>query len=87
MTSIRRSRTPLDFDKNRLLSQLGQARQTLVLARRVMKPKSGLARAADGVIAEIDEFALVLTGDRAYFHAAPHAVLSAPAKNGGPDTD
>ncbi|MTH96319.1 hypothetical protein E1297_10010 [Roseibium sp. RKSG952] len=75
MTSTRRTRMPLDFDRQELLKQLGEARCAMIRARRVMRPKSGLARAADAVIAEIDEFALVLTGDRSYFHANPHAAL------------
>ncbi|MTI46035.1 hypothetical protein JM93_00321 [Roseibium hamelinense] len=87
MTSTRRTRTPLDFDKDAVLTQLGAARRTLIEARRVMRPKSGLARAADGVIAEIDEFALVLTGDRTFFHARPHAALSGNKHPGGSENN
>jgi len=69
MNAARRTRKPLDFDKTQVLDRLGEARQTLVSARRGMRPKSGLARAADAVI---DEFALVLTGSRDHFHLKAH---------------
>jgi len=72
MNAARRTRTPMDFDQKRVLDRLGEARQTLIAARRAMRPKSGLARAADAVIAEIDEFALVLTGSRDHFHLKAH---------------
>jgi hypothetical protein len=75
MTAPRRTRTPLDFNRAELLAELGAARKAMITARRVMRPKSGLARAADAVVAEIDEFALVLTGSRDYFHASAHAAL------------
>ncbi len=72
MPNPRRSRTPLDFDRQKLLQALGAARVSLIEAHRVMKPKSGLARSADAVISEIDEFALVLTGSRDFFHLKAH---------------
>lgn len=72
MAPPRRSRTPLDFDRPKLLQALGTARASLIEAHRVMKPKSGLARSADAVVSEIDEFALVLTGSRDYFHLKAH---------------
>jgi len=40
-----------------------------------MRRKSGLSRSAEALICEIDEFALVLTGRRDYFHAGTHAAL------------
>ncbi len=75
MSMPRRTRTPLDFDRDALLSELGTARKAMIAARRVMRPKSGLARAADAVVEEIDEFALVLTGARDFFHAGTSAAL------------
>ena len=68
----RRTRKPLDFNREAVLAALGEARAALVEARRGMRPKSGLARAADAVIAEIDEFALVMTGSRDHFHLKAH---------------
>ena len=68
----RRTRKPLDFNREVVLAALGEARAALVEARRSMRPKSGLARAADAVIAEIDEFALVMTGSRDHFHLKAH---------------
>ncbi|EFO33818.1 putative myosin [Roseibium sp. TrichSKD4] len=76
MTAPRRTRTPLDFDQEQVMAKLREARAILVEARRTMRPKSGLARATDAVIGEIDEFALVMTGDRTFFHARSHASLS-----------
>lgn len=73
MRAGHRPKTPLDFDRKAVLDQLAAARRMLICARALMRPKSGLARAADAVVAEIDEFALVLTGSRDYFHAVPHA--------------
>lgn len=80
MPHARRSRTPLDFDREALLGRLGDARAALIAAQRGMKPKSGLARSADAVIAEIDEFALVLTGSREHFHLKAHGT---PPERGG----
>lgn len=75
MTTPRRSRPPLDFDRDVLLAQLRQARRGMVEAQAGMRPRTGLYRCADAVISEIDEFALVLTGDRQFFHASPHSAL------------
>lgn len=78
MTATRRSRTPLGFDQPKLLDALGTARLALVEAHQAMKPKSGLARSADAVISEIDEFALVLTGARDHFHLKAHGTPKEP---------
>lgn len=72
MSHPRRTRSPLDFDRDKLLQSLGSARSALIEAHRSMKPKSGLARSADAVVSEIDEFALVLTGSRDFFHLKAH---------------
>ncbi|GAA0770231.1 hypothetical protein E1180_20245 [Roseibium denhamense] len=72
MNNGRRTRPPLDFDRGELLAALGAARETLISAQRGMRPKTGLFRAADAVIEEIDEFALVLTGARDHFHVKAH---------------
>ena len=45
----------------------------LVRAQAGMRPKSGLYRGADALIAEIDEMALILTGDRTHFYTSGHA--------------
>ncbi|NRG18627.1 hypothetical protein HPQ64_13095 [Rhizobiales bacterium] len=78
MTS-RRAGSPLDFDSKALLACLGNARSELIAARRGMKPRSGLARCVDALIDDIDELALVMTGQREYFHAGGHARLSGKA--------
>ncbi|WP_305985500.1 hypothetical protein [Roseibium sp. MMSF_3544] len=72
MAAERRSRGPKEFDRETVLNALSHARKSLVEAKRAMRPKSGLARTAEAVILEIDEFAYVLTGDRTHFHASPH---------------
>ncbi|QDG77534.1 hypothetical protein [Labrenzia sp. PHM005] len=77
MSHPRRSRTPMDFDRQKLLQSLGSARAALIEAHRGMKPKSGLARSADAVVSEIDEFALVLTGSRDFFHLKAHGTPQA----------
>lgn len=64
---------PLGFEPRDLLAALGACRSALIGAQRGMRRKSGLHRGADAVIAEIDEMALILTGDRTYFYATGHA--------------
>ncbi|MBN9670439.1 hypothetical protein [Roseibium aggregatum] len=77
---VGRRNPPLaDFDRDGVLSALGEARSILVLARKSLRPRSGLSRSAEAVIAEIDEFALILTGARDYFHLKGH---STPARGG-----
>ncbi|TYC50380.1 hypothetical protein FMN50_23185 [Rhodobacterales bacterium] len=61
-----------DRDSADVLSALGDARKCLVMVKKAMKPRSGLARSADAVISEIDEFAFVLTGVSDYFHLKGH---------------
>ncbi|MEP2706472.1 MAG: hypothetical protein ABJQ71_05715 [Roseibium sp.] len=77
MSAEKRSRTPMDFNRQKLLTTLSQARCALVEAHAIMKPKSGLARSADAVISEIDEFALVMTGARDHFHLKAHGTPKA----------
>lgn len=72
MAAERRTRGPRDFDRDGVLEALAHARKSLIEAQRAMRPKSGLARSAEAVISEIDEFAFVLTGDRQRFHASAH---------------
>ncbi|MHA7772693.1 hypothetical protein [Roseibium sp. M-1] len=69
-----------DFDRDALLEQLGRARQALLDAQRCMRPRSGLSRSASAIIAEIDEFAQVLTGTEDFFHARAHGT---PARRSG----
>ncbi len=64
---------PLGVEPAVLLDALGACRTVLVRAQRTMRRKSGLYRSTDAVVAEIDELALVLTGDRTYFYASGHA--------------
>jgi len=64
---------PLGFEPSELLDTLGACRTALISAQRGMRKKSGLYRGADAVVAEIDEMALILTGDRTYFYASGHA--------------
>lgn len=80
MAAERRSKGPREFDRDGLLEALSQARKTVIAAQRAMRPKSGLARSAEAVIAEIDELAFLLTGERAHFHARAHG-SPAGAKN------
>lgn len=71
--SDRGRRTPsTDYDREQLLERLADARRALVDARRTLRPRSGLARSADAVISEIDEFAFVLTGAQDFFHLRAH---------------
>ncbi|WP_349360262.1 hypothetical protein [Stappia sp.] len=72
MADPRRSGPP-PLDHAALLRTLADLRRALVEARRGMRPRSGLARCMDAVIEDIDELALVLTGDRAHFHARGHS--------------
>jgi len=72
VTDKRRKPQTADFDRETLLERLSVARHALVDAQRGLRPKSGLARSASAVIAEIDEFAFVLTGAENYFHSRPH---------------
>lgn len=72
MAAERRTRGPKEFDRDDVLASLAKARKSLIEALRAMRPKSGMARSAGAVIDEIDEFAFVLTGDRAHFHANAH---------------
>ncbi|POF29349.1 hypothetical protein [Roseibium marinum] len=66
------SQSPNDFDRATVLAALGEARLSLIAAKRRMRPKSGLSRSADALICEIDEFALILTGAQDYFHLKAH---------------
>lgn len=67
-----RGRGAAEFDREEVLSALSLARKSLVAVTQSMRPRSGLARSADAVISEIDEFALVLTGSREFFHLKGH---------------
>jgi len=64
---------PLGFEPSELLDTLGACRSALIAAQRGMRTKSGLYRGADAIVSEIDEMALILTGDRTYFYATGHA--------------
>ena len=68
------------FCSQDVLEKLGQARAALVEAQQGLRPRSGLARSAGAVIAEIDEFAFVVTGSLTYFHARAHGT---PPRNSG----
>jgi len=64
---------PLGFEPSELLDALGACRLALISAQSGMRKKSGLHRGADALVSEIDEMALILTGDRTYFYATGHA--------------
>lgn len=83
MAAERRTRGPKEFDRNNVLDALSHARKSLIEAQRAMRPKSGLSRSAEAVIAEIDEFAFVLTGEHAHFHASAHGTPHRKPENTG----
>lgn len=76
---------PLGFDLEEVLQALGQCRRVLIAAQARMRARSGLYRGADAVVAEIDELALVLTGDRTYFYAKGHAEQMRPSGGSRPE--
>lgn len=65
-------RSSREFCSQDVLAKLGEARAALVEAQQAFRPRSGLARSANAVISEIDEFAFVVTGSLTYFHASAH---------------
>jgi len=65
-------RSSREFCSQEVLARLGEARSALVQAQQAMRPRSGLARSANAVISEIDEFAFVVTGSLTYFHTSAH---------------
>ncbi|MBO6891511.1 MAG: hypothetical protein JJ866_06180 [Roseibium sp.] len=79
MESGPRSSRSTDFDQEEVLAALGRARRCLVEVQSSLRPRSGLSRSAGAVIAEIDEFAFVLTGQLNYFHLKAHG---SPARRG-----
>ncbi|WP_269582230.1 hypothetical protein [Roseibium sp. Sym1] len=83
MTDRRRKPPSPDIDREVLLERLALARHALIDAQRGLRPKSGLARSAAAVIAEIDEFAFVLTGVEGHFHSRAHG--TPPRRSGLPD--
>ena len=44
-----------------------------------MPPHSALRHTSDGLVALIDDMALILTGERTYFHLKGHANLASGA--------
>ncbi|MCV0426464.1 MAG: hypothetical protein K5905_13405 [Roseibium sp.] len=72
MSRGHRSRDLKDINRTDVLAALSQARTSLIEAKRHMRPRSGLSRSAEAVIAEIDDFAFVLTGSREHFHLKAH---------------
>ena len=73
MTS-RRSRPSLD--RATLLGTLGACRGALCEQRPAVPPHSALRHTSDGLVALIDDMALILTGERTYFHLNGHANLA-----------
>ncbi len=61
----RRKRPPLD--RTALVGALGACRGALYEQRPAMPPHSALQHTADGLVALIDDMALILTRERTYF--------------------
>ncbi|WP_208988574.1 hypothetical protein [Labrenzia sp. VG12] len=76
-------RSPRAFCSQEVLGKLGEARAALVEAQKSLRPRSGLSRSANAVIAEIDEFAFVVTGSLTYFHTTAHGT---PPRRTGDET-
>ncbi len=75
------------LDKTALLSALGSCRGALCEQRPAMPPHSALRHTSDGLVALIDDMALILKGDRSYFHLKGHANLASGAPLSGRQED
>ena len=73
----RRKRPSLD--RAALLGALGACRGALCEQRPAMPLHSALRHTSDGLVALIDDMALILTGERTYFHLKGHANLASGA--------
>jgi len=73
----RSSRSDRLVDRPRLLGALGDCRSAVIEAMTVMRPTGALYHSAATVLAAIDGLALMLTGNRSYFHLRGHG--GAPA--------
>ena len=74
----RRKRPPLD--RTALVGALGACRGALYEQRPAMPPHSALRHTADGLVALIDDMALILTGERTYLHLKGHANLASGSR-------
>lgn len=61
------------FDRPHILDGLRTARETAIEIAAAATPKSALKAGADSLINLIDDLALLLTGDRRYFHSRGHS--------------
>lgn len=61
------------LDRPRILEGLRTARETAVHIAAAATPRSALKACADTLIGLIDDMALLLTGDRRYFHGKGHS--------------
>ena len=72
--ALRRKQPSLD--RTAPVGALGACRGALCEQRPAMPPHSVLRHTADGLVALIDDMALILTGKRTYFHRKGHANLA-----------
>ena len=70
--SRRWSRADSLVDRPRLLRALRDCRTAVIEATTRMKPTGALYHSASTVLAAIDGLALMLTGDRSFFHLKGH---------------
>lgn len=69
MTKARRP----PFNRPRILDGLRTARETAVEISAAASPRSALKACAETMIGLIDDLALLITGDRRYFHGKGHS--------------
>ncbi len=74
----RSSRSDALVDRPKLLAALGHCRAAVIEAMARMRPAGPLYYSASAVLSAIDGLALMLTGDRAYFHLDGHSGLPKP---------
>jgi len=68
----RSSRSDRFVDRARLLASMGACRETITREMARMQVNGPLYYSASTVLAAIDGFALLLTGERDYFHLKGH---------------
>ena len=78
----RSSRSDALVDRPKLLGALGACRNEVCGAMAKMKASGPLYHSASAVLAAIDALALMLTGQRYYFHTQPHG---GPTPQKGPE--
>jgi hypothetical protein len=73
---VRPRRKRPTLDRTALVGALGACRGALCKQRPAMPPHSALRHTADWLVTLIDDMALILTGNRTYFHLKDHANLA-----------